>query len=145
MTSWIFSRLRPSASMTIIKSIRLSWFVSRGCFTSEAEDGEWRGKRKCSCAGPEDCAGRRMRRQEMRCEGYCGAMLSALLTAPCPRLVTAIHMRSTVTLCSMVSTRRGDGNQALNSPNLIGEATLNVPQPGGHRAITAVGKERLHI
>ena len=42
--------------MTIIKTNRLSWFVSRECFTSEAEDGEWRGKRKCSCVGPEGCA-----------------------------------------------------------------------------------------
>jgi len=39
--------------------------------------------------------GRWVRRQEMRCEGYCGAVLSALLTALCPRLVTAIYMRST--------------------------------------------------
>jgi hypothetical protein len=36
--------------------------------------------------------GRWVRRQEMRCEGYCGAVLSALLTALCPRLVTAMHM-----------------------------------------------------
>ncbi len=36
---------------------------------------------------------RRVRRQEVRCEGYCDAMQSALLTAPCPRQVTAIHMR----------------------------------------------------
>jgi hypothetical protein len=31
----------------------------------------------------------------------------------------------------MVSTRRDDGVQALNSPNLIGETTLNVLEPGG--------------
>ena len=30
--------------------------------------------------------GRRVRRQEMRCEGYCGAMLSAPLTALMPAL-----------------------------------------------------------
>ena len=38
--------------------------------------------------------GRRMRRQGTRCEGYCEVMLSAPLTALCPRRVTAIHMRS---------------------------------------------------
>ena len=39
--------------------------------------------------------GRRRRRQGTRCEGYCEAMPSALLTAPCPRQSPAIHMRST--------------------------------------------------
>ena len=50
--------------------------------------------------GPVWLRGRRVRRQGTRCEGYCEAVLSAPLTAPCPRLVTAIHMRSTVTLRS---------------------------------------------
>ena len=39
--------------------------------------------------------GRRMRRQEMRCEGYCVWCSHRTLTALCPRLVTAIHMRRT--------------------------------------------------
>ena len=34
-------------------------------------------------------------RQEMRCERNCDAMLSALLTAACPRQATATHTRNT--------------------------------------------------
>jgi hypothetical protein len=45
----------------------------------------------------------------------------------------------------MVSSRRSDGDQALNDQNLIGKATLNVLEPGDHRTITAVGEERLHV
>jgi hypothetical protein len=70
---------------------------------------------------------------EWRGEGYCGAMLSAPWTARRPRRVTAIHMRSTVS------------DQPFNGPNLIGEATLNVLEPGGYRKMTAVGEERLHV
>jgi hypothetical protein len=44
--------------------------------------------------GAEGSRGRKRRGQGTRCEGYCGAMLSAPLTAPCSRLVPAIHMRS---------------------------------------------------
>ena len=35
------------------------------------------------------------RRHEMRCEGYCGAVLSAPLTPACPRQATATHTRNT--------------------------------------------------
>jgi hypothetical protein len=38
---------------------------------------------------------------------------------------------------SMVSIRPSDSYQALNGPNLIGETTLNVVEPGDHRGITA--------
>jgi hypothetical protein len=44
----------------------------------------------CGAVGPR---GRRRRRQGTRCEGYCEATLSAPVTALCPRLGTAIHMR----------------------------------------------------
>ncbi len=45
----------------------------------------------CGAAG---LRGHRMRRQGTRCEGDCEVVLSAPLTAHCPRRVTAIHMRS---------------------------------------------------
>ena len=89
--------------------------------------------------------GRRVRRQGTRCEGYCETMLSAPWTALRPRRVTAIHMRSTVTPCSMAKHRRAGSDQPLNGPNLIGKATLNVLEPGGRREITAVEEKRLHV
>ncbi len=62
--------------------------------------------------------GHRVRRQEMRCEGYCGAMRSAPWTER-PRLMTAIHMRNTVTLRSMTKYRFVGSDQALNGLNFI--------------------------
>ena len=53
-------------------------------------------------------------------------MQSSLLTALCPRQVTAIHMRSVVALCSMAKTRLTGGDQPLDGLTLIGKATLNV-------------------
>jgi hypothetical protein len=40
---------------------------------------------------------------------------------------------------------RGSGDQALNSANLIGKTSLNVPEPGGYREMTAIREERLHV
>ena len=82
-----------------------------------------------------------MRRQGTRCEGYCEAMPSAPLTAPCPRWVTAIHMRRTVTPRSVAKYGRAGSDQPLNGSNLIGKATLNVLEPRGSREITGVEEE----
>jgi hypothetical protein len=89
--------------------------------------------------------GRKRRRQGTRCERYCDAMLTAPLTAPCPRRVTAIHMRLTAALRSMVYTRLIGGDQPLKGLNLISEATLNVLEPGGGREIIAVEEKRSHV
>jgi hypothetical protein len=35
--------------------------------------------------------------------------------------------------------------QPLDGPNLIGKATLNFLEPGGHREITAVTEKRLYV
>ena len=50
-----------------------------------------------------------------------------------PRRRTAIHMRRTVTPCSMAKLRLGGGDQTLKGANLIGKASLNVFEPGGCR------------
>jgi hypothetical protein len=72
-------------------------------------------------------------------------MLSTPLTAHSPRQVTAIHMKSTVTLRSMVKTWFAGGDQPLQGSNLISEATVNVLEAGGRRDITRVEEERLHL
>jgi hypothetical protein len=123
--------------MTIIKTNRLSWFVSRECFTSE-EDGEWRGKRKMlMCAavglrGTSDAPSRDVLRGTLRS--------NAKRTLDCAMLApgNTIHMRSTVTWLSIAKGRCGGSDQPLHGPNLIREATLNVLEPGDHRKITAI-------
>ena len=40
---------------------------------------------------------------------------------------------------------RADSDQALDGLNLIGEATLNVLEPGGDHEITAVAEKRLYV
>ena len=59
--------------------------------------------------------------------------------------MTAIHMRSAVTLRSMAKDRLAGSDQPLNGPNLISKATLNVLQAGGGREIIAVEEKRLHV
>ena len=57
----------------------------------------------------------------------------------------AIHMRSAVALCSMTKCRPASSDQPLDGLNLIGEATLNVLEPGGRREIADVEEKRPHV
>jgi hypothetical protein len=45
----------------------------------------------------------------------------------------------------MAKTRLTAGDQALNGPNLIGEAALNVLEPRGGREIIPVEEKRSHV
>jgi hypothetical protein len=65
--------------------------------------------------------------------------------APCPRLVSAIHMRLTAALRSMTKYRLAGSDQPLDGMKLIGKAALNVLEPGGGREITDVEEKRLHV
>jgi hypothetical protein len=117
--------------------------VDSSCEARRIDESNAENEGSCSCASPKVRGRLRRRRQGTRCEGYCNAMLSARLTAPYPRLGTATHMRSAVTLRSMAKARLA-GDQPLNRPNLIGKASLNVFEPGGGCEIIAVAKNGFH-
>ena len=62
------------------------------------------------------------------------------MPAPC-----AIHIRSAVTPRSVAKARLAGGDQPLNGLNLIGEAALNVLEPGSGREITSAEEKRSHV
>ena len=96
----------------------------------------------CGAAGSRE---RWRRRQEMRCEGYCEAMLSSRLTALSPAPGSGQTHEAHSLPLPMAKPGLLGSDQPLKDLNLISKAALNVLQAGGRREIIAVEEKRPHV